>query len=267
MSFFYLDTYILIMKGIFMKNITVGIPRALHYYKYKTLWTTFFKELGINILLSPYTNEEIINNGRKILNNRLCLFIQIYFGHVNYLKDKVDYILMSSIDRECSCYSFLYDIVSNIFDIKILNLKIEDEEEAFLNLGKQLGINKQTILNAYKIAKKEEYKQKKINYLLDLKRLKKSTKKTLVIGKEYMYKDNFIINKLFNDSNIDFFYSNTINPDIKPYKKAILSNICSIRNEVNKTIVISTRPCVLKNVILNNKIKGKLINIEEKLDG
>lgn len=250
-----------------MKNITIGIPRALHYYKYKTLWTTFFRELGINILLSPYTNEEIINNGKKILNNRSCLFIQIYFGHVNYLKDKVDYILLSRIDKDCPCYNFLYDIVSNTFNVNILDLNMKDEEESFLNIGKRLEFNKQTILNAYKIAKKEEYKQKKINYLLDLKRLTKDSKKILIIGKEYIYKDNFIKNRLFNDNNVDFFYSNNINPDIKPYKKAISSNIYDLKNIINEIVIVSTKPCVLKNIVLNNKINGDLINIEEKIDG
>ena len=29
------------------KNMKIGIPRALLYYRYHVLWNTFFRELGI----------------------------------------------------------------------------------------------------------------------------------------------------------------------------------------------------------------------------
>ena len=48
-----------------MNKITIGIPKALLYYKYGELWTSFFEELGCEIIISPNTNKEILDNGIK----------------------------------------------------------------------------------------------------------------------------------------------------------------------------------------------------------
>ena len=78
-------------------KIKIGIPRALLYYKYYTLWEHFFKELGLDILISPETNNEILQNGKKYTVDEACLSLKIYIGHVFYLIDKVDYILVPRI--------------------------------------------------------------------------------------------------------------------------------------------------------------------------
>ena len=62
-----------------MNNITIGIPRGLLYYKNKYFIDTFFRELGINILLSDESN---INN---INNVDICLPLNIYLSHINNL--------------------------------------------------------------------------------------------------------------------------------------------------------------------------------------
>ena len=51
-----------------MNKITIGIPKALLYYKYSELWTTFFEELGCDIIISPNTSKKIF-----------CQLINIYF--------------------------------------------------------------------------------------------------------------------------------------------------------------------------------------------
>ena len=38
----------------------IGIPRAFLYYKYHVLWETFFEELGIEYIVSPKTNKELM---------------------------------------------------------------------------------------------------------------------------------------------------------------------------------------------------------------
>ena len=47
-------------------KIKIGIPRGLYYYKYNILWKAFFKELGCDIIVSPETNFEILENGKSI---------------------------------------------------------------------------------------------------------------------------------------------------------------------------------------------------------
>lgn len=75
----------------------VGIPRALLFYKNEKLWTKFFDELGIEYIISPETNKEIIENGSKYAIDETCLPIKIFLGHVDYLKDKCDYVFIPVI--------------------------------------------------------------------------------------------------------------------------------------------------------------------------
>ena len=46
--------------------MTIGIPRAMLYYRYGTMWETFFDELHVPIVLSPPTTRETIETGSSI---------------------------------------------------------------------------------------------------------------------------------------------------------------------------------------------------------
>ena len=45
---------------------TVGIPRSLFYYYYSNIWKDFLDYLKIPYVISPETNQDIINRGMKI---------------------------------------------------------------------------------------------------------------------------------------------------------------------------------------------------------
>ena len=43
-----------------LENVnTIGIPRAMLYYRWQALWTSFFEELGISVMLSPPATPEV----------------------------------------------------------------------------------------------------------------------------------------------------------------------------------------------------------------
>ncbi|MCX7903386.1 MAG: acyl-CoA dehydratase activase-related protein [Caloramator sp.] len=88
----------------------VGIPRGLLYYKYKPFFTTFFEELGAEIIESPDTNKEILDLGVKLCTDEACLPIKVFHGHVEKIKDKCDLILVPRImqveKREFICPKF-----------------------------------------------------------------------------------------------------------------------------------------------------------------
>jgi predicted nucleotide-binding protein (sugar kinase/HSP70/actin superfamily) len=65
----------------------VGIPRALLYHYYYPFWKTYFEELGIEVLISPNTNKEIMNLGVKASVPEICVPIKVYLGHVLKLMD------------------------------------------------------------------------------------------------------------------------------------------------------------------------------------
>lgn len=104
--------------------IKLGIPRALSYYRYYPLWNKFFSNLGLEIITSPRTNKLILELGIKSSVDEVCLPVKTFMGHVEYLKDKVDYIFIPRIvsvkKKEYTCPKFmgLPDMVkANIHDL------------------------------------------------------------------------------------------------------------------------------------------------------
>ena len=45
------------------QTITIGLPRALLYYRYYALWRTFFQELDIKVAVSTPTDRDILDRG------------------------------------------------------------------------------------------------------------------------------------------------------------------------------------------------------------
>lgn len=127
----------------------IGIPRSLLYYYYGDIWKDYLDYLNIKYVISPLTNKEIMENGEAIANDEMCLSLKNYLGHIDYLKDKCDYILVPRIsnfnsnNQMCTNFWAAYDIVKNLFDIKILHYNIDFEKnysikKAFYNIGKNL---------------------------------------------------------------------------------------------------------------------------------
>ncbi|MCK4260558.1 MAG: hypothetical protein KAX49_16395 [Halanaerobiales bacterium] len=89
----------------------VGIPRSLLYYIYYPGWKKFFEELGAEIVLSPPTNKKILDLGVKDSVDEVCLPVKLYFGHLEVLKDKVDYLFVPRVisisKKEWICPKFI----------------------------------------------------------------------------------------------------------------------------------------------------------------
>ena len=90
-----------------MNKITIGIPKALLYYKYSELWTSFFEELGCEIIVSPNTSKKILEDGIKFSLDESCMAMKIYMGHVYYLIDKCDYILVPRLNVSKSMKNYV----------------------------------------------------------------------------------------------------------------------------------------------------------------
>ena len=268
-----------------MEEIIVGLPKGLLYYKYKDLWINFFNELGITTIISDDTNKTILENGINKAVDETCLSLKIFLGHVDNLKNKVNYVLIPRIvslkkkEKLCTNFSALYDIVNNIFNINILYYNVDvdkdiDEKKAFIDLGKQLGISRQKSIGAYKKAKmkqKEIFDQKLIkqnNILSD------SNLKILLVGHPYNLYDEFIgmpVIRYLEDNDIVPIYSDIydkfrmdyecslISSTIYwTYNKELLGAISHFKNNVDGIIIISTFPCgpdSLVNEMITRKIK------------
>ncbi|KGK85088.1 hypothetical protein DP73_18910 [Desulfosporosinus sp. HMP52] len=273
-------------------TMIIGIPRALLYHKYKHLWKSFFKELGIDYILSPDTNKEILRKGSAYSIDESCLSSKIYLGHVEWLLDKCDYILIprfSDYSRNgtvCPKFLAIYDVVANIFRDRSINLlsysinpKVTHVEmAAFLKLGKILNKKKSQSLYAYLNAKQVEKKAHLLEITEQERLLQENKLKILVLAHRYNIFDKYIgepiLNILREQETVPII------GDIAPQKEAIanyaqisetLPWVCNrelvgsipiYKDRVDGIILMSAFPCgpdSLVNEILIRRIKDKPI--------
>ena len=275
---------------------TIGIPKALLYYKYGNLWTMFFEELDLDILISPNTNNNILENGTNLSLDEACMALKVYLGHINYLIGKCDYILVPRIkclkkhEKLCTNFSCLYDLVNNLFDTKILNYNIdvengEDEVYAFISMGKELGFSYLKSYQSYLKAKEKDnmLKLRKINKQKTVLATSNNIK-ILIAGHPYVLYDDMLgkrIIKILEDNNIDIIYSD--NYDNKyldkyskkisksnyfTYNKEIMAAISYYESMVDGIILITAFPCG-PDSLCNEMIKRyvSIPKIEITIDG
>lgn len=266
----------------------IGIPRNLYYYYFKDLWINFFEYLNIEVVVSPETNREILEMGIRGSVDEMCLSLKNYIGHVLYLKGRCDYVLVPRIDNygtyNQTCTNFLatYDIINNLTNVKILNYNInlrnnETELKGFIKIGSELGIDKQTIKEAYEYAKVKEAKAKKAKVLNNLKNLRVEKKKILLLGHPYNLYDKLIgfpIIDMLEKLNIQIIYSDAFftRNEWKEYSKELywkynkenISSIVKCIDRVDGIIFLSTFPCgpdSLVNELVMRKLNKPYINL------
>ncbi|KNF09545.1 protein of unknown function DUF2229 [Gottschalkia purinilytica] len=199
----------------------VGIPRGLLFYEYYPLWKEFFNELEVEVVLSNKTNKEILNKGVSSSVDELCLPVKAYHGHVEDLKNKVDYIfipkIMSVQKREYTCPKILGlpEVVKNsikelpnMIDVHInLSKNNFNIVNSVLEVGKYFTSNPYKIMRAYNkaINKYKKYNEMLVNGVnpiralenydknVDFKKLKeKRDLNIMVVGHSYNIYDDYI---------------------------------------------------------------------------
>ena len=135
--------------------MTIGIPKALIYWKYPLFWEAFFKELGFEILLSPSTNKEIVEMGVKVSDPENCFSNKVFFGHLLWLDGKCDWIfvprLKTNKDKLEYCPKFfgLPDLAKILVKTPILTETFDERREEFgkslRKLGKKLNKNRKDV--------------------------------------------------------------------------------------------------------------------------
>src|SRR5665647_2239860 len=158
----------------------IGIPRALAYYIYFPFWKTYFEELGHQVVESSPTTRAILDQGIKNTVSDACIPIKVYHGHVEDLKDRVDYIFIPRLvsmrkfgdfGTETMCPKFLglpdmlaasINDLSPVLEAR-LDLKKGKSElfKVYSELGKRLGADFFQICRAFRRASKvqKDYEQ------------------------------------------------------------------------------------------------------------
>lgn len=148
--------------------VRVGIPRYLGYFSFYPLWKTFFEELGVEVITSPPTNQEILNAGVAEAVTDACIPIKLYHGHVMAIKDQVDVLFVPRLvkvrkhETETFCPKFLGlpDLLrASINNLpEMLDTRIELTRGRFelfriaREIGERFGASLTTITRAYLLA-------------------------------------------------------------------------------------------------------------------
>ena len=76
----------------------IGLPLALIMHEQLPLWDTFFKELGFETVISPYSTRQLYLQGQHTIpSDTACYPAKLFHGHVDYLLQKgVDFIFYPS---------------------------------------------------------------------------------------------------------------------------------------------------------------------------
>jgi predicted nucleotide-binding protein (sugar kinase/HSP70/actin superfamily) len=205
------------------KKFKVGIPRALHFYRYFPFWKKILEELDAEIVVSPLTNKKIVEEGVTHGFGELCIPVKIYYGQIlRLVRDHpdLDFVFVPRYVAEvkdsyfCPKFISLPDVIKILPGIpKILNFEVNVKEfpisTAAVELGKQLGKSQNQALDAYREAQRyfEEYHEflrngASVNYALRLaernrpftlpKKKHTGDIKFLLLGHGYNIFDTFI---------------------------------------------------------------------------
>ena len=273
-----------------MKKIKLGIPRALLYYRYGVLWKNFFESLGCNVILSPETNREIIELGVNNTIDESCLSYKIYVGHVLYLSNICDYILISRVcdygkkDKVCTRLNGTYDDIKHkipkeqLIDYDIDYTKFKFPIIEFFKIGFKFTYNPIKIIYSYIKAQKKQTKYNINQANSEKNKLSKDNKKILILSHFYNIQDKFIskyITTYLEENNIIPIYSNKIDRKITKdfslyfsetlywkYSKEMIGSLYYSKNMIDGIIFISTYPCGIDSLVNNLAIfKNKDIPI------
>ena len=266
----------------------VGIPRALFFYKYKTMFETFFEELGIEYIVSDNSNKDILMNGKRLSPDESCLSLKLFLGHVNNLKNKCNYILIPRFEsirkneKMCTNFYLLPDLVRNLFDINIIDFNVDESKKktlksAFISVGMYLGFPYNNTLSAYKAAV-DKYNRMKNRQLLDqTNKINNKNKKILLAGHPYIIHDDYICSSIISfleKNDFSILYSdicessndNLLSLNIYfSENKDIINAIYEYKDYISGIILLSTFPCgpdsIVNELIVRNISDLPIMNL------
>lgn len=271
------------------KKLTIGLPRAMLYYRYSTLWQTFFESLGAEVIKSNPTDKKILDEGTALCVDEACLSEKIFLGHVKALVGYCDYILIprvSSFGHKrmlCTRFESMPDIVRNVFrdeQQKFLTYNVDviqnqDEKTAFLGMGQQLGFDKKAVKKAYSTAKTVEQRVWKKQVAAQEELYKTDGIKIIVAAHSYVIEDPYIgkpvidiLRKLgvtpiradITEQEQAVKRSTSISPTIKwEMSREIIGSLAVHKDKAAGIILLSAFPCgpdSMVNEIIQRRMKG-----------
>lgn len=276
-------------------KFSIGIPRALLYYRYKTLWTEFFKNLGLEVVLSDVTTKEVLEMGNNISIDEMCLSTKLFMGHVKSLIGNCDYIFVPRISNYgitrymCVKFEALYDMTCNVFreeKQKFVSCNINGkhkrpEDMALVEMAMELGFSKKVAQKAYKEAKEAEKDEKKALLKKQEQSLKSDKIKILMVAHSYVLEDDYIgrpITEYLDKMDCEMIRADVVNQkealkiteELSPtlswdISRDLLGGVDIYQDKVDGIILLSAFPCnpdsMVNEMIIRNYKEKPILNM------
>lgn len=248
----------------------------MFYYLNGDLVVDFFKNLEVDVVVSPKTTKKMIELGMKNAPDEMCLSMKNYLGHVSYLANYCDYLLIPRIDNyytyNQTCTNFLAarDIINGNFDIEVLDYNIDLNNNDTLKKGlfkiaKELGYKVSKISDAYKKAVKKYNNNMKALVNRNINKLNSDKKKILLISHSYNTNDELIgkpVIKLLEKEGINIIYSDLFDKSMCrnlsknvskelywKYSREAIGAYEMVKNRIDGVVFLSTFPCGLDSLV------------------
>lgn len=252
----------------------VGLPRALLFHKYHTLWTTFLEECGFTTVVSPPTNRRILERGVALAVDESCLPMKVLLGHIDALAGRCDAVFVprqEAFERgEHLCVKFMgaYDIVRNTLpDLTLVTYDVNaehgiDERRSMIAMARALGVHAGVARRAFDRAAAAQHAHE-----VELARLQESVAEAprtgdvriLVVGHSYNLADELIGAPILSylrtlgaevvtsdevDKALARRRGAAMSPTMKwRYNKELLGSIELYRDLVDGIVFVVTFPC------------------------
>lgn len=261
------------------EEMVVGLPRAFLYFRYRVLWETFFRELGVKTVVSPETNLEIMRKGAERSISEMCMAMKIYMGHVDALRGKCTHVLVPRIldfgIRRVMCTNFeaLPDLVANTFRdcaFKVLSYDVDsgkrkDEKRAMIEMATGLGFSGKNSARAYKVAAKAQDEANAAAARKTEALYRKDGLKLILAGHSYILDDEYIGKPVFQklekmgvtviradqvDRKQALRESEKASPTLKwELSREIVGSLVMHYPQVDGIILLAVYPCALDSMV------------------
>lgn len=185
-------------------KMTIGIPKALLYYRYEKLWQTFFTQLGCEVKVSPDTCPTLLEEGISQSVGECCLPVKLFLGHVAALVGECDRILVPRFETTRKGEEFcvrlwgLPDLVRNTFPgVELIGYNLQghlrdSQRKGFVAMGTRLGNSRGRTLDAYRTALEEQVRQDRLAEARQRKLMDSPGPKILLVAQPYLIHDAYM---------------------------------------------------------------------------
>jgi len=176
--------------GAIRGDNTIGIANTLYTHQNLVFWATFFNNLGLKVVLTPSTTNEIVEKGIELSLAETCFPIKISHGHFALLKGQVKYVFMphminmpTQTENERGFYCPM--VQSNSFVIKAA-MSMKNIISPVIRLKEDLDFLAYELKGALKKYLKVNIKQIRSAVEEAFQKMKKFQKELLEMGKEIL---------------------------------------------------------------------------------